>query len=117
MSELTELSLNAHVVCPEKYTAKGITSANTTTKQFLALPSTTPHGSMEGNNGLWAVFFSSLAAHKISPGIRKKTEMRLHKMPLASTQPKSGPKPNCISVKASRPEMVVKLEEAISGMA
>lgn len=59
----------------------------------------------------------ALEARMSRPGIRVKTEMRLKQMALMSTRPRSKPMRNCINIMAAKPETVVKLLEAMAGMA
>ena len=51
------------------------------------------------------------------PGISRKTHSILKMMPLVSTMPISKPMRSCIIIRATSPEMVVRLEEEISMMA
>ena len=52
-----------------------------------------------------------------SPGIRRKTVSMEHTIPLLRTIPISKPMRNCMSIRATRPEMVVREDEEISTMA
>ena len=51
------------------------------------------------------------------PGISRNTETRLNKIPLHNTRPKSIPILSCMSIRAARPDIVVKLDELISTIA
>ena len=51
------------------------------------------------------------------PGIRRNTEIMENMMPLARTIPISKPIRSCMSIRATSPDMVVRLEEEISTMA
>ena len=51
------------------------------------------------------------------PGIRVKTDKRLKRIALISTVDKSIPILKCIKAKAARPDIVVRDEEEISGIA
>ena len=53
----------------------------------------------------------------IMAGIRKNTVIMLNTIALVKTRPKSIPMPNCISIKATMPDTVVRLLEEISGIA
>ena len=51
------------------------------------------------------------------PGMRVNTDSRLKRMALISTVAMSRPMPKCMKARAPSPEMVVREEELISGMA
>ena len=50
-------------------------------------------------------------------GIRRNTDTILSTIAFTMTRPRSIPIPNSINIRATIPEMVVKLEEEISGIA
>ena len=52
----------------------------------------------------------------MSPGISRNTVSSEQTMPLASTVPRSRPSRNCISISATSPATVVRLEDEISMM-
>ncbi len=52
-----------------------------------------------------------------SPGINVNTDKRLNRIALINTVARSSPMPKCINASAARPDMVVKEEEDISGIA
>ena len=51
-----------------------------------------------------------------SPGMSRNAVRRLIKIALMSTMPRSRPRPNFINVMATRPAMVVRLEELMTVM-
>ena len=90
---------------------------NTGGSIFLVFHAKRPTASMRGMK--LRCFDLSIALPKAisSPGISRNTESMEKIMDFMSTLPRSPPRPNCIKVMATRPPMVVRLEEAISGMA
>ena len=72
--------------------------------------------SILGRNSLCWVLTRALANSISRPGIRVNTDSMLKQMALMSTMAMSGPMPNCMNSMAPRPEMVVRLLEAMAGM-
>ena len=66
---------------------------------------------------LWR-FASIFLLNTISrPGIKVNTDSKLNRIALISTVAISRPMPKCMNAKAPKPEMVVREEELISGIA
>ena len=70
----------------------------------------------EGIKFLCLVLFINPLKQYNNPGIKKKTVMKLHKIPLVKTIPISKPILNCINIKAINPDIVVKELANIEGI-
>jgi len=76
-----------------------------------------PQPAMEGTRFLWRVFSMPRLKSISRPGMSRNTDSMEQTMPLDRTIPMSKPMRNCISIRATRPEIVVREEEEISTMA
>ena len=84
---------------------------------YLVLFANLPTASISGNNFLWPVLSINFENSINKPGIKVNTESNEQKIALIKTIAKSKPMPKCIKPKAAKPDIVVKDEDEISGIA
>ena len=83
----------------------------------LVLTTNLPQSLIEGTKFLCRVLSMAFENNTISAGMSKNTVSILSAIALVSTRPISMPIPNCISIRASMPDIVVRLLEEISTIA
>ncbi len=101
----------------DKIHPPAITTTNTGRTRYRVATTRRPQTRIEGTKLRCTVFSIHLDDITIIAGIRKNTVIRLKMIALVRTRPRSIPIPNCISIRATIPDTVVRLLEDISGIA